>query len=38
MSNKDLENQIKEFVDKGLSGDMASVNSIEDKFRIKAFT
>ena len=31
MSNKDLENQIKEFVDKGLSGDMASVNSIEDR-------
>ncbi len=31
MSDQDLENQIKEFVDKGLSGDMASVNSIEDR-------
>ena len=31
MSDKDLESQIKEFVDKGLSGDMASVNSIEDR-------
>ena len=27
----DLEKQIKEYVEKGLSGDMASVNSIEDR-------
>ena len=27
----DLEKQIQEYVEKGLSGDMASVNSIEDR-------
>jgi NADH-quinone oxidoreductase subunit C len=31
MSDLDLEKQIKDFVDKGLSGDMASVNAIEDR-------
>ena len=31
MIEKDLEKQIKEFVKKGLAGDMASVNSIKDR-------
>ena len=31
MTEKDLDKQIKNFVDKGLSGDMASVNAIEDR-------
>ena len=31
MNDKDLDKQIEEFVEKGLSGDMAAVNSIEDR-------
>ena len=31
MTEKDLDKQIKDFVDKGLSGDMASVDAIEDR-------
>ena len=31
MNNLDLERQIKEFVEKGLSGDMGAVNAIEDR-------